>query len=565
MAVDLSACGKQSMNTSEDAPIQSFVSESENIANNREFFIADIGSASKDAQTISTVEDLLRINDNPSAHYVLANNIDVSAICKSEAGWAPLCDKRNNGVDFTGTLDGRGFVISGLTIEAKEEYASGLFFAIGEGGVVKNLGFDNVVVISQASGYFGGIAQTNSGTIENCFINGQIAVRDSSFPTVSVGGICSSNFGNIKDCYFWGAIGVSLSGGNKLAQVGGITDTNRGSVSHCFVAGQIDILGGFVQAGGISGLNAGTIADCAVFADIKTRSNEKNDVGGICGRLQADEVAGAAITRCLVTGSISIRCDGATVFPAAGGIGGYAVGFGTITDCVVLCSGIEATSVQGSYWIALIACIDDGYWEEGMPFVTKSNNYALEDCASGIYFHDADFITLKDASSLDFYQTLGWDFNNLWRIAMSTKSPVGSYPIFLTVESSKEAVSKLDKIQTGETHYSADIAFEALDATANDVSIQSEAAPKEPFWGVWVYASKNESEAQQFAEDVRSSGVKVGVVLTTDWSNLNTESWYVVYIGPFSNQTDAETAQTQAVNNGYSNAYTKYSGDYQGS
>jgi cell division septation protein DedD len=127
-------------------------------------------------------------------------------------------------------------------------------------------------------------------------------------------------------------------------------------------------------------------------------------------------------------------------------------------------------------------------------------------------------------------------------------------------------MSELDKIQIGEMSYPVDaaLALETFDAAAHGTPAQSEAAPKEPFWGVWVYASKNEGEAQQFAEDVRSNGANAGVVLTTDWSNLNTEPWHVVYIGPFSNQVDAETAQAQAVSDGYSNAYTKYSGDYQG-
>ena len=59
-------------------------------------------------------------------------------------------------------------------------------------------------------------------------------------------------------------------------------------------------------------------------------------------------------------------------------------------------------------------------------------------------------------------------------------------------------------------------------------------------------------------------GFNALVVLTTDWSNLNTEAWYAVTVGTYSTLTDAQSSLAK-VKSLYSSAYVKYTGDYQGS
>ena len=53
------------------------------------------------------------------------------------------------------------------------------------------------------------------------------------------------------------------------------------------------------------------------------------------------------------------------------------------------------------------------------------------------------------------------------------------------------------------------------------------------------------------------------VFLTTDWSNLNTESYYVVTAGTYGTEGEAN-ANLAAVQSFCSDAYVKYSGNYQG-
>ena len=83
-----------------------------------------------------------------------------------------------------------------------------------------------------------------------------------------------------------------------------------------------------------------------------------------------------------------------------------------------------------------------------------------------------------------------------------------------------------------------------------------------PFWGVWVGASKDEAEAQAQADELTAAGFDGRVFITTDWSNLNTERWYVVTAGISKSESEAGGLCTLVQEAGYDGAYVKYSGDY---
>lgn len=88
------------------------------------------------------------------------------------------------------------------------------------------------------------------------------------------------------------------------------------------------------------------------------------------------------------------------------------------------------------------------------------------------------------------------------------------------------------------------------------------AVPTEPFWGIWTDASKDRAEVEAIAQRIHDqTGDKATVVLTTDWSNLNSEPWYVISMGRWSSQEDANAALPRIQANGYPDAYVKYSGD----
>ena len=81
------------------------------------------------------------------------------------------------------------------------------------------------------------------------------------------------------------------------------------------------------------------------------------------------------------------------------------------------------------------------------------------------------------------------------------------------------------------------------------------------FYGIWVYASKSYDEASSFAGDVSSNGFKGFVFTTTDWSNLNSEKWYVVTAGQYETEKEANN-KLDEVQKYYPDAYVKYSGDH---
>lgn len=82
-----------------------------------------------------------------------------------------------------------------------------------------------------------------------------------------------------------------------------------------------------------------------------------------------------------------------------------------------------------------------------------------------------------------------------------------------------------------------------------------------PFWGVWCYASKKESDAENFAEELSGKGLDAKVFTTSDWSNLNSETYYAVSAGTYMSEEDAKAALDSVVAKGYEDAYVKYSGE----
>ena len=102
------------------------------------------------------------------------------------------------GTPYTGTFDGNGKTISGLT--------QPLFDTIGSGGTVKNLTIGGEISDD------GGIAKVNCGDIVNCTIEAAV-ISDAS--SSYVGGITRSNWsdGKIIGCVVTGTVSGGSAGG----------------------------------------------------------------------------------------------------------------------------------------------------------------------------------------------------------------------------------------------------------------------------------------------------------------------------------------------------------------
>jgi hypothetical protein len=183
--------------------------------------------------TITTEAELAAIAGDLGGTYTLMNDITLSG-----TDWTPI---GKSGARFTGTFDGNGYAISGLTINNISDDDPSLFGVIHTGAVVQNVGFVNVNIVNIDSNYgngVGGVAGHNYGTIQNCYITGSITGY------MYVGGIVGYNRGTIQNCYSTATVTSTTT-----SSVGGIAGA-WGTIKNCYVAGTIN---GSSNAGGLVG------------------------------------------------------------------------------------------------------------------------------------------------------------------------------------------------------------------------------------------------------------------------------------------------------------------------
>lgn len=119
-----------------------------------------------------------------SLDLTLMCDITLPAVAEGESNWTAVGIQSYG---YTGTIDGNGFTLSGLTIDQGSNH-QGLVGYLGEGGVVKNLTLADAMVSGNT--YVGGIVGSNKGLVIGCAFTGEISGIS------YVGGIVGSNHGN---------------------------------------------------------------------------------------------------------------------------------------------------------------------------------------------------------------------------------------------------------------------------------------------------------------------------------------------------------------------------------
>ena len=206
----------------------------------------------------------------------LANNINVSGFL-----WTPVGDSSH---EFTGTFDGQGHTISGLTVTAAAVTTQGFAGVIGcSSGTVKNLTVSGSVNVTGSGNIFynvGGIVGTNNGVVDNC-VN-HASVTGSGVNYIQAGGISGSNFNTIRNCVNTGSV---MAAAAQNSDAGGITGHSEGSVSvsNCYNTGAVSASGGAQKncAGGIAG-DSWALQNCYSTGTI-TATGSNNLSGGISG------------------------------------------------------------------------------------------------------------------------------------------------------------------------------------------------------------------------------------------------------------------------------------------
>lgn len=238
------------------------------------------------------------VDGSLSAHYKLVADIDLNY-----QEWEPMVQASS--VTFNGCLDGGGYTISGLNIQAATEGTTiyyGLFGYV-KSGSIKNLTISEPrVECSSTDGRTFNIGilagQTFSANIENCHIaDGSINVAaNSNAKDVNIGAMAGlANGGTYKACSSWLDIKSEQS-----ANIGGIAGYVRGTFNFvaCYTNVNIQSVSGF--AGGIYGNVKGTpvIKACySLSVGEKLEGSGSLNFGGLVG----NSASSSSVTDCYYT------------------------------------------------------------------------------------------------------------------------------------------------------------------------------------------------------------------------------------------------------------------------
>src|SRR5690606_23005658 len=125
----------------------------------------------EDPYLIHDVYELQAMNDNPNAHYALAQDIDASATVNwnNGAGFEPIGNYVNR---FRGSFDGRGYKITGLYINRGSTWYVGLF-GYAQGATIQNVGLvDGTIVGSNYTGSV--VGELSNSSVIQCYNTGSV-------------------------------------------------------------------------------------------------------------------------------------------------------------------------------------------------------------------------------------------------------------------------------------------------------------------------------------------------------------------------------------------------------
>jgi len=215
----------------------------------------------EDPYVIYDVDDLQAMENDLSAYYELANDIDASATVgwNAGAGFAPVDD-------FEGSLDGKGYKVTDLFIDRSGSNV-GLFDLIKSGAEVKNLGLEGCNITGRNGG---ALATRNDGAITSCYSTGSVT------SSINGGGLVALNYGTMEECYSTCTI---ISGD----YAGGLVSYNPGTITKSYATGSVTAT--VWDAGGLVMRNAGTITNCyargAVVANYDAGGLVEDNTGSI--------------------------------------------------------------------------------------------------------------------------------------------------------------------------------------------------------------------------------------------------------------------------------------------
>ena len=236
--------------------------------------------------TVTSADGLMNVAElvnggKTDINITLDKNIDLTG-----KDWTPIGTSFDN--SYTGTFDGGGHTITGLTITTKDQFV-GLFGYLNRAGTVKNVVMEGIQITSNHMfGNTGGVAGFSWGTIENCSVSGSVsgtvyvggvvgAQIDGSITgcsssatvkgMVDVGGVAgqTNSSATLTACYATGNVTIEINPAKNIAG-GSLVGMNAGSsLLACYATGNVTSTGsstGYVHIGGFLGNNYTTVTAC---------------------------------------------------------------------------------------------------------------------------------------------------------------------------------------------------------------------------------------------------------------------------------------------------------------
>ena len=414
---------------------------------------------------IADVNDLLELAADVNNYvkcFILTADIDLDPNLPGRQVFNnAVISKSDPHYTFVGTFDGDDHKISNLTINTNPNTGGclGLFGVVGtdiDGGTIKNLGLENVSIISSnySTDVGGLVGSISRGIISNCYSVG-ISINVGDYPNY-IGGLVGHNdiASIISNCYSKGIIitgGVygrnpagyigglvggnagdiiysystcDINGGDYLGSVGGLVGVNGGEygeglIENCYSTGTVRVYNG----GGIGGLVGGSSADINnCFSTSKVIGlGGSFDIGGLAGSQWWND-----IYNCYSTGDVN---GGDGSYDIGGLVGMVGEGYGSfINNCYstgVVNVGVGSNSIGG-----LIGAIDLG---------AVNNSYFLD--TSGP--NNGYGTPLTDPNMKKQASFVGWDFlgetingtDDIWSIKEDVNYPVLVWPLVNLVSS----------------------------------------------------------------------------------------------------------------------------------
>ena len=273
---------------------------------------------SNGSYTVYNADGLLNVAElvnggKTDINITLDKNIDLTG-----KDWTPIGTSFDN--SYTGTFDGGGHTITGLTVTTNDEYA-GLFGYLSNfgnaAGTVKNVVMEGIqITCNHRSGYAGGVVGYSWGTIENCSVSGSVSGTvyvggvvgaqiggsitgcSSSATvkgTVDVGGVAgqTNSSATLTACYATGNVTIEINPAKNIAG-GSLVGMNAGSsLLACYATGNVTSTGsstGYVHIGGFLGDNYTTVTACY------WKNNHEQGIGYNNKVTEATKVDGTDVT-----------------------------------------------------------------------------------------------------------------------------------------------------------------------------------------------------------------------------------------------------------------------------